>query len=86
MDDGYTAADLSPLEAIHSVKSLDHEPKRQKKEKSKDPKKRKKDSVTISAKSGDENDENISDNIKVNESKGEQYQDMKGRTVDIVIE
>ena len=86
MDDGYTAAaDLSPLEAVHSVKSLDRESKRQKEEKSKRFAKKKKDSVKISSMSSDQNNEIFSDDIVVKELKDEKYPDKKGRRVDIVI-
>lgn len=86
MDDGYTAAaDLSPLEAVHSVKSLDRESKRQKEEKSKRFAKKKKDSVKISSMSSDQNNEIFSDNIVVKELKDEKYSDKKGRKIDIVI-
>ena len=49
MYDSYSkTADLSPLEAVHSVKPLDRESKRQKGKKSKKLAKRKRDSVEIS--------------------------------------
>lgn len=86
MDDGYTsAADLSPLEAVHSVKSLDRESKRQKEDKSKRFAKKKKDSVKISSMSSDQNNEIFVSNIVVKELRDENYPDKKGRKIDIVI-
>ena len=86
MSDGYsTTADLSSLEAVHSVKPLDRESKRQRGKKSKKLAKRKRDSVKISAMSSSENNENFSSNIVVNQLEDEKSLDKKGKKIDIVI-
>jgi len=86
MDNGYTAAaDLSSLEAVHSVKSLDRESKRQKGKNPQRFAKKKRDSVKISSMSSDQNDEIFLNNIVVKELKDENYPDKKGGKIDIVI-